>query len=66
MEVKKTKLDLVDNNFRRAAMNISNNIYSDFEKTATREDFIKNLDSAIYNFSELKKNYLKEREDTRL
>lgn len=62
METRNTKLDITDNNFKRAAMNMAQNVIADMETVKFREDFIRHLDSALYNFTELKKNYLFERE----
>ncbi|HBD95868.1 MAG: hypothetical protein A2015_13100 [Spirochaetes bacterium GWF1_31_7] len=64
MEDKNIKFDLIDNNFKRAAMNIAQNIHGDIEKTKFRDEFVRVLDSALHNFSELKKNYEKERDES--
>ncbi len=54
------KLDLTDINYKRAAINIAANIVSKIEEISTRDLLIKELDSAVYSFTELVRNYQEE------
>lgn len=66
METKQTKMDLIDTNYKRAATNIAQNIIHSLEEIKYREDFIKQMDVALHNYNELKKNYFKERQEQEL
>ncbi len=58
----KKVLDLLEINYRRAAINIGYSIINKLEFVDTSEKLVKEIESAIQDYTTLLKNYLAEKE----
>ncbi|HOJ64873.1 MAG TPA: hypothetical protein PLE45_10690 [Spirochaetota bacterium] len=63
-EDKKKILDLLEINYRRAAINIGYSIINKLEIVDTPEKLVKEIESAINDYKTLLENYKKEKEET--
>ena len=58
----KKVLDLLEINYRRAAINIGYSIINKFKLVDTPEKLVKEIESAIQDYTALLKNYKEEKE----